>query len=58
MAQQTDVILHGAMPEELCAEKFRDDIPLGDYQEGQKVRFLVVKSGTDYVLKQIESAED
>jgi Cu(I)/Ag(I) efflux system membrane fusion protein len=35
-----------------------DDIPLDDYKEGQKVRFLVVKSGTDYVLKKIESAEE
>lgn len=35
-----------------------DDIPLDDYKEGQKVRFLVVKSGTDYVLKKIEPAEE
>ncbi|HFN0710495.1 TPA: copper-binding protein, partial [Vibrio parahaemolyticus] len=34
-----------------------DEVDLSGFKEGQKVRFLVEKQGSDYVLKQIEAIE-
>ncbi|POF49183.1 copper-binding protein, partial [Vibrio vulnificus] len=32
-----------------------DEINLSGFEEGQKVRFLVAKEGSDYQLKQLEA---
>ncbi|WP_404974208.1 efflux RND transporter periplasmic adaptor subunit [Vibrio campbellii] len=34
-----------------------EEVDLSGFEEGQKVRFLVEKQGSDYVLKQLEAAE-
>ncbi len=34
-----------------------DEVSLSGFKEGQKVRFLIEKQGTDYVLKQLEAIE-
>ncbi|KGR36903.1 putative Co/Zn/Cd efflux system membrane fusion protein [Vibrio campbellii] len=34
-----------------------EEVDLSGFEEGQKVRFLVEKQGTDYVLKQLEAVE-
>ncbi|MDV6249757.1 efflux RND transporter periplasmic adaptor subunit [Vibrio sp. EA2] len=34
-----------------------DEVSLSGFKEGQKVRFLIEKQGTDYVLKQLEVIE-
>jgi Cu(I)/Ag(I) efflux system membrane fusion protein len=34
-----------------------DEVNLSGFKEGQKVRFLIEKQGTDYVLKQLEAVE-
>jgi Cu(I)/Ag(I) efflux system membrane fusion protein len=34
-----------------------DEVDLSGFEEGQKVRFLVEKQGSDYVLKQLEAVE-
>ncbi|WDG11648.1 efflux RND transporter periplasmic adaptor subunit [Vibrio campbellii] len=34
-----------------------EDVDLSGFEEGQKVRFLVEKQGSDYVLKQLEAVE-
>ncbi|RJG47482.1 efflux RND transporter periplasmic adaptor subunit [Motilimonas pumila] len=33
-------------------------VPLAQFSEGQKVRFLVAKQGAEYLLQQLEAAED
>ncbi|EPM4284273.1 copper-binding protein, partial [Vibrio alginolyticus] len=33
-----------------------EDVDLSGFEEGQKVRFLVEKQGSDYVLKQLVPA--
>ncbi|CAE6947702.1 Belongs to the membrane fusion protein (MFP) (TC 8.A.1) family [Vibrio sp. B1FLJ16] len=35
-----------------------DEVNLSGFTEGQKVRFLIEKQGSDYLLKQLEAAED
>ncbi|MCA0936471.1 efflux RND transporter periplasmic adaptor subunit [Vibrio alginolyticus] len=35
-----------------------DEVNLSGFTEGQKVRFLIEKQGADYLLKQLEAAED
>lgn len=35
-----------------------DEVNLSGFAEGQKVRFLIEKQGADYLLKQLEAAED
>ncbi|NOH78782.1 efflux RND transporter periplasmic adaptor subunit [Vibrio sp. RE86] len=34
-----------------------DEVDLSDFQEGQGVRFLIEKQGSDYLLKQLEQSE-
>ncbi|WP_423840634.1 efflux RND transporter periplasmic adaptor subunit [Vibrio mytili] len=34
-----------------------NDVDLSGFEEGQKVRFLIEKQGSDYVLKQLEAVE-
>ena len=34
-----------------------EEVDLSGFEEGQKVRFLVEKQGSDYVLKQLEAVE-
>ncbi|MDF2152913.1 efflux RND transporter periplasmic adaptor subunit [Vibrio sp. CAU 1672] len=34
-----------------------EEVSLSDFEEGQKVRFLIEKQGADYVLKQLEAIE-
>ncbi|PIB13306.1 efflux RND transporter periplasmic adaptor subunit [Vibrio rotiferianus] len=35
-----------------------EEVDLSSFEEGQKVRFLVEKQGSDYVLKQLEAVEE
>lgn len=35
-----------------------DEINLSGFEEGQKVRFLIEKQGSEYILKQLELDED
>ncbi|WP_061007485.1 efflux RND transporter periplasmic adaptor subunit [Vibrio sp. CUB2] len=35
-----------------------EEVDLSGFEEGQKVRFLVEKQGSDYVLKQLEAVEE
>ncbi len=35
-----------------------EEVNLSGFEEGQKVRFLIEKQGSDYLLKQLEAAED
>ncbi len=35
-----------------------EEVNLSGFEEGQKVRFLVEKQGSDYLLKQLEAVED
>lgn len=34
-----------------------EEVDLSVFEEGQKVRFLVEKQGSDYALKQLEAVE-
>lgn len=35
-----------------------ESLALGEFKEGQKVRFLIEKQGTDYLLKQLKASEE
>jgi Cu(I)/Ag(I) efflux system membrane fusion protein len=35
-----------------------DDVDLSGFEEGQKVRFLVEKQGSDYLLKKLSADEE